>query len=268
MFESIRMKTIVVLSAGVMSGIGCADEIPTTPRDRANLNDALHSSTPLAEVRIGEEVFARLAERIEDYGGHYFDDQGNMHVFLTGGSLEERERSELAAALEKRHTRAQNNVLMRSRLLAAPEIRVERAEFTWTELVSLRSLLNELVLGVKGVAFTDVAESRNRLVVAVTDNAAAERVAVVLRGSAIPTGAITTKLVAAPMLAEACSNPVTINQWCRGVRGGLQIRNQSGGRCTVGFNAKDDQGRIGFVTVRTVPATKEMFNSHSFFNQK
>jgi hypothetical protein len=201
------------------------------------------------EDRPGEAHLAQFAKRIPGYGGHYFDESGNPHVYLVDRSHAGLARSALTPAIAE--YRDSYDARFRSRLARQPSVIVEAGRFTWGQLASWRERLNARVLGIQGVVFTDLDETKNRLTVGISKMGSHNAIVTAIARAAIPAEAVTIELVPALRELQAgCTGP-SLTSCKRPLAGGLQVAYRDIGDvirgCTLGFNARRG-GVLGFVT--------------------
>lgn len=115
-----------------------------------------------------------------------------------------------------------------------------KVEHSFGELWRWYTPASPSALSAEGTVFTDIDEKANQLVVGVADPSVAKDVSAIFAGSGTPAGVVQVEVIATvddENLTQAHIPHV----------GGLRIRNDNGGGCTLGFNAKR-QGVNGFVT--------------------
>ena len=158
---------------------------------------------------------AALARAIPGFGG-YFLDRGVPTIYLKEG----RERATAERVLG----------------LGSGELRVRRGDYDFVELSGWFDRMSKEALALPGVAFVDLDESSNRVLVGVEQgasgvaaNASASVVATAAR-IGVPSAAVVVRPV------EPIRQLLTLRQRTRPVRGGFQI-NFPGFLCTLGFNA-------------------------------
>lgn len=191
-----------------------------------------HSSTL---ERAHEAEFHRLSKEIEGYGGHFLDEQGNLVVYLVHAAQESRARQLLAPVLNARPLSAR-----KAFLASQGSVIVRKANFTFPQLARWRDLVTHQVLGKEGVVFTDLDETRNRVVIGVSTLRGRMEAAQVLRTYAIPPQAI-AYVEATPVVPE-----LTLQERFHPLRGGFKIASAVRD-CTLGFNAIRD-GEDVFLT--------------------
>jgi hypothetical protein len=216
--KSSALRALAVV--GVVAGVACSDAItPTQPPDVSN------AVVVEAQGLTDAVDLDAMARDIKGFGG-YFLDNGVPTIYLT-------DAGERAAA-------------ERTLGVASSQLRVRRADFEYQALDQWFTSLSREALAVPGVAFVDLDESTNRLLIGVENNAtgpAASAQFGVFAAAArlgIPSTAVAVRQVEPVKLA------VTLRDRVRPVRGGFQI-NFPGFLCTLGFNATSG-GQRSFIT--------------------
>jgi hypothetical protein len=242
--------TLVGVSTAVAVG-ACSDRTtPLAPEMDATLSAANSNANARAfEARPEETHFHRLAGQVPGYGGHHFDEDGNLIVVLTDLGQSQRARAALAPVLrgfqadlpvDKRPERAGGQVIIRE------------GRFSFEQLAPWRDKVSEHLLGTQpGLIFTDLDESGNRVVIGVEADRLAEFRNVLpghVRALGIPAEAVEIVPAVRPVKEQQLTDQI------RPIVGGLHIDmvNQGSflGSCTMGF-------------VATLSGTTVMFtNSH------
>ncbi len=208
-------------AASVLTAVACSDAPgPTGPPPDATAEQQAQSD----EVDLGA-----VARAVPGFGG-YFIDNGVPTVYLTDA----RERGSAERALGG-HVRARG--------IEPSQLRVRQADFEFRQLGQWFDRLSMDALALPGVAFVDLDESSNRLLVGVETGAPAAASAGVLGVAGrlgIPSAAVVVRQV------EPIRHAVTLQDRVRPVRGGFQI-NFPGFLCTLGFNATSG-GTRSFIT--------------------
>jgi hypothetical protein len=204
--------------AGAAAGLACSDaSIPTQP-------PVVSSAIAIEAQGLTDGVdLAAMAREIPGFGGYYLEN-GVPTVFLTDAG--QRAAAERALGV------------------AASQLRVRQASFEYQVLDQWFNRLSMEALAVPGVAFVDLDESTNRLLVGVENTgpsaAAQSGVFAAAARLGIPSSAVAVRSVEPVKLA------VTLRDRVRPVRGGFQI-NFPGFLCTLGFNATSG-GQRSFIT--------------------
>ncbi len=166
-----------------------------------------------------DEEFARLAEAVPGFGGLYLDAEGTTHVYLQDLS-HAREVQDLGERVE-----------------------VHQGDYNFRDLLAWKGAVRDL-LAQRGAVFLDIDEQRNRLLFGVEREALGSfsaELARFLRGARVPSEAVLVEATEPIVPDEQLTDTI------RPVPGGVRIRNQNGGGCTLGFNAIR-AGVRGFVT--------------------
>jgi hypothetical protein len=165
--------------------------------------------------------FLSLTMQVPGFGGYFFDANGDLNVYLTALGSEAAAR---AVFSEVARNRPEPWVHPWSR---QAEILVRRGDFDFLQLSDWRSRMRK-VFGMPGVQFLDIDESRNRVVIGVTEATAEGRVRAVAEDVGVPREGILVEAVAPGHLAT------TLQENVRPVVGGLEV--DSNHVCTLGVN--------------------------------
>jgi hypothetical protein len=183
--------------------------------------------------------FLKMEKELSGFGGMFFDDHETLNVYVV--------HPETSASPLDTTLRASPLV---TRKEAAAAIKVLPGQYAFSTLAHWRDRLLP-ALGFKGVVFLDIDETRNRLVIGVSDPTAIPVVKKYVIASNIPQPAVIFEKTL-PFHTLAIGS--TVNDQFRPVWGGVQIADEQmpvddkyGGTCTLGFNATLD-GKSGFVT--------------------
>jgi hypothetical protein len=214
------LLTVAVLAA-------CDQRNPVEPgiAEVPSTSEAARSPAPL-QVYPHEAEFYRLSQEIDGYGGHFFDEQGNLVVHLIDPAQEGQARQFLEPLFDTRVLSARE-----ATLATRGTIVVRPADFTFPQLALWRDQATDEVLGKEGVELIDLDEVQNRVIIGVSTPRARMEAVQTLSRHAIPADAILY------VDAEPAVFDQSLQQHFRPLRGGFQIQNDYGGDCTLGFNA-------------------------------
>ncbi len=182
-----------------------------------------------------DEEFARLAEEIPGYGGHYLDAEGTTHVHL----------QDLSRAREVKHL--------------GERVEVHQGEYDFRDLFAWKDEVRPL-LDRSGAVYLDIDEQRNRLLFGVEGDALKAFDSVLqdfLRGTRVPPEAVIVEV------GDPFEPQVKLTDKIRPVPMGVQIT-RGGGACTLGVNAVR-LGVKGFVTCSHCTATRSVVEGSVFF---
>jgi hypothetical protein len=207
-----------------------------------------------------------VARLVPGFGGMYFDDQGDLVVYMVedSGALAPGAAQEKRAQLEKAVSQVYGaDFLSRGRgqrsdekpeqvTVRPPTIRVVKADYDVLQLASWRGKVDR-ALGVANVVFTDLDERTNRLKIGIAPEASREQVEAAIKESGVPREAIVIETTQ-PIYPNS-----SLRDKVRPMPGAVQVEADTGvfayKICTMGFNAIR-AGVSGFVT-----------NSHCTTNQ-
>lgn len=136
----------------------------------------------------GEEYLFQIEAEVPGFGGMYYDDEGDLVIFLKDLRL-----SRQAAAAVRRHLPGPGKRGRREGPPAA--IRFRQAEYSFVELNGYWQSLNQVISRIPGVRSTDVDDERNRVVVGVRRAAAAQEIRRALAATSIPEGSVKVQTI-------------------------------------------------------------------------
>ncbi|MBI3951076.1 MAG: hypothetical protein HY314_11560 [Acidobacteria bacterium] len=178
-----------------------------------------------------DDQFASIAKQVPAFGGLFYDEMGQLTMYLVESEPNLQEAVDLAIeAFRKRD----------GRITSADLIRVLPGQYSFLQLKQWHDRLFVPVFSIQGVILTDVDEATNRLRIGVESLEIADQVEEELAQLGIPREAVIIEETE-PIVFMA-----TLRDRVRPLRAGLQI-NFSQFLCTLGFNAVR-QGVNGFVT--------------------
>lgn len=185
--------------------------------------------------------FAELARQVPGFGGYFFDEQGDLNVYLTDPSQEPAARAAVADVASRRPERS-------GRPWSRPAAVVVRlGDYDFLQLDGWRGRLGA-AFTIPGVQFLDTDEAGNRVVVGVTSGEASAAVQGLAGRLGIPREAVVIEVVPPIEPIASLQDPV------RPLVGGLQI-DFGGSQCTLGANVWYTNhaqgipvGTLGFLT--------------------
>lgn len=240
----IPLLTMLVVLAG------CSDENFVAPEEGSDGSAEANGLNAETDPVGLDAQLVRLAEAVPGFGGLFYDDDGNMNVYLNGlgpeaGPSLETRRAEVARALTEvlgadvlsrghaRRTRSTGGGGARS------EVTLLEGQYDLLQLAQWRSDLRS-VLSRSDVVLLDLAEEENRVRVGVAPGTPSAEVRSELASRSIPEAAVLIEEV------EPVAYAFTIQDRIRPAVGATQV--QFGGfLCTLGFNATRG-GTRGFLT--------------------
>lgn len=166
--------------------------------------------------------FVELTRQVPGFGGYFFDQNGDLNVYLTDLRDEPAARAALADVARTRPERSQQP-------WGRPaEIIVRRGNFDFAQLDGWRGRL-AAAASVDGVHLLDTDEAANRIVIGVADEDTRQRVLARIDSLGIPRDAVLVEI------GPAASLIATLRDYVRPLVGGLEI-GLSAGVCTLGVN--------------------------------
>jgi hypothetical protein len=207
-------------AALLLAGLVCAPVFAAAPQPSADAAPSV------------DEQLAGVARDVPGFGGMFFDENGDLAIYLVHPEHKDAATRRLAEVFGTERLRSREPAEGRGadkRKLAAGEVRVLQGQYGFDELEQWRRSAAG-VLNVEGVVFTDVDESRNRIVIGISDPKAKGQARSTLKSLGVPAGAVDFEDIEAPRPLA------TLGDYFGPVLGGLAISN-SGRNCSFGFNA-------------------------------
>lgn len=249
------IRALIVVLTGGAALAACADaSLSESDPTRASGPRTLGAEAADPELRPGEADLAALAREVPGAGGFFFDGHGNLVVLL-------RDRGRAEAA--RRQVLARLRATGRGHHLGGSEPAVVAlpALFDFFELNAARNRITAPVLDIAGVAYVDLDEAANRVVIGVSDPDAQPRVEARLRSLAVPRGMVTISAadeISAPLegsapLPQRAPYETSLNSLTRPFVGGMQIGRRISdpekfSMCTAGFTGHLDDGTRVLIT--------------------
>jgi hypothetical protein len=195
---------------------------------RAIAQEPSDQSSPTTTI---DDLFAEVGTRVPAFGGLFVDDaQDTLYVYMVPGQAGD------AAGLDQ----ALTDVLGEQR---PPQTHLVTlvGQYTFRQLKAWDDRMTPQVLAIPGTVLTDIDDARNRLTIGIENWDLLAAVEIKLAALDIPREAVDIEQMPA---AEA---EQTLQDFHRPLVGGIQIQNNTGGICTLGFIA-DRAGVRGLVT--------------------
>jgi hypothetical protein len=177
----------------------------------------------LTQVASGlDSRLIELARQVPGFGGYFFDENGDLNVYLTDLSQEGSARAAVTEVALKRGERSQQP------WSRPADIVVRHGDFDFAQLHRWHARLNT-ALPKLGVRLIDIDEAQNRIFVGVADEAAKSNILTLVDRLGLPQNAVIVDFVG------EVSRATSINNYVRPLVGGLAIW-QNGNPCTLGVN--------------------------------
>lgn len=239
-------KSMTLALAVAVIASACRDSLgPTADNAAARVTLAEPAKGGLSSVHDGEQLFRNLAVVATSSAGFYYDEHGSLIVRV-------RDSKDDAASISYLRELLQKNVgLNPGAGRFARGIRIERAQYTYSELAGLRDRLSDNLLGtIAGVSMIDLDERANRVAVISSEDvptaaADARRTMALL--------SVNEKMVelrtrrGLPFKPDFAPPSTLQGATTDPLAGGLQIVRNVTSACTLGFVAQRN-GVLGFVT--------------------
>jgi hypothetical protein len=230
-----RLKPLVMV--GLAGFAACADNQPLEPRAENDAAAFDRQNAPGQQRLAGLDAeFAQVAREVPGFGGMFYDEAGNLNVFMTSGHLRAAEAQDIRGRLG-RSMRARGRDVP-----AAHRIVMREGQHDFLQLATYNSRMAP-VLTVPGVVFTDIDETENRLRIGIEAGVSAADVQHALQMLDVPLEVVSLE-VAEPIVPLSGH---TLRDRQEPLGGGLQLVFQRGTgwfACTLGFNViRDAPGR-------------------------
>lgn len=194
-----------------------------------------------------DDQLAQVAEKVPAFGGMYYDDNGDLNVYLTNpkakGLANAALKSVFGRSLELSHpTRSKR--FKGKPTLKVGDFKTRKAKFNIKQLAKWKKSAGN-AFAMKEAVFVDLDEANNRVTVGLSDTNAKQAVSDILTSEGVPLDAVN-------FIEAQPAQPLThsLRSTHRPTKGGIQIQfTNNGGKstCTLGFNAYRGSVR-GFVT--------------------
>lgn len=178
-----------------------------------------------------DERFAELAQQVPGFGGMFYDESGQLSMYLVESEISRQQQAETAVTALLSDD---------ARIASAGKIRIIPGRYDFLQLTEWQSRAQADVLATPGVNLLDLDEANNRLRIGVESEAMLETVEEQLAILGIPREAVNIEVT------EPIQFAATLRDRRRPLVGGLQI-NFGNFLCTLGFIATR-AGTQGMVT--------------------
>jgi hypothetical protein len=225
----IVLSTMLTLAAGE-ARLAVAGPLPSREAGRdvsaASLAARVAARPPGATASV-DDLLSAVAAQVPTFGGMYLS-HGVLQIYLVDTRQAAAAEAAIAAVFGRDRVDVSN-------------ARVLTAKYTFAQLKGWHDRHRLATLAVRGVVMTDIHKSSNRLRVGVATTDVTRAVQTGLANAGIPTDA------AEIVVMQPIAPFDTLLDTHRPLVGGLQIANDGGGGCTLGFLAVL-QGQAGFLT--------------------
>ena len=239
-----KLFIVAVVLAGAVAACSKLDE----PR----------GSLPVVTEIVMDEKLMETAKRLPGFGGMYFDDNGDLNVYLVedvsglrGEKLKVRQSQveQVLTDVFGKELLSQSRVARdqdAAKVATASRARIKliKGDFSVQQLATWRAEADG-VLEVPGIVFTDLDERSNRVKIGIAPGTSREKAQALLKQKGIPAGAVLFEETQ-PVRFHA-----SLRDHVRPMPGGVQIEADTGvfsfKICTMGFNVIR-AGVSGFIT--------------------
>jgi hypothetical protein len=187
------------------------------------------------------DLFSEVAKETPAFGGMFYDEEGNLNIYLL--DIGQRGRAQAAIA-----------AVFGAERIPKDAIRVLPARYSFADLRAWQDQAFSL-FAIPGVLSTGIEHKTNMLRVGVQDLQLSDEVRLALRNLGIPQEAVRIEQTDPSVLQP------TLRQRVRPVKGGLNI---DANNCTLGFNAWH-VGLEGFTTASHCTANMGVVDGESFY---
>lgn len=219
---------VVVVAALVA---GCTEPtLESGAGSRSPSVSAGFAAQPPARPATLDDQFAQLAEEVPGFGGLYMED-GELRAYLADPRVVDAPAANANVRAAVARFLDVNDARGRGRELAAA-MRFSRGEFEFRQLRGFHQRLFARA-GDASITLLDIDERRNRVVVGVENEGAAEGVRAFAASLGIPARALIVEV------RPPVSTLALLSDQIRPVPGGVKIEYAAGAWCTLGVNARD-----------------------------
>jgi hypothetical protein len=225
-----NQKFLTTLAAAATLTWGCRDVSEPSGTARATNDPSMAGSRANRETL--DEEFARMARENPGFGGLFYDKAGVLTAYMKDAADGRRMAGVKLAA----------DAYLRRRGHSPAALQVRPAQYDFQELKRWHDLLSPVVFTHAEVITLDIKEDRNQVVVGALKDGVRGPILRKAAALGVPRGAVAVEKVA-PVRHAA-----TLRDAIRPTVGGIQIRGEGKGNCTLGFNVLTASGINGFVT--------------------
>ena len=181
------------------------------------------SAQPVAsQARDMDSRFVELSKQVPGFGGYFFDDQGDLNVYLTDASHAAAARAAVADVARNRPQRPQRP------WTRATAIVIRHGDYDFAQLDSWHRRVAAAAANA-GVTMIDSDETSNRVIIGIAQESDRPALVAALTTAGVPLGAVTIQIMPPAQFATELSDNV------RPLVGGLRIE-YPGFACTLGVN--------------------------------
>jgi hypothetical protein len=202
----------------------------------------------LAEVRAAsqgrrsrgiEDAILRLEAAVPGIGGFYADTAtGHFTVLVRDGAR----RGPAVHAVQQLLSRIEAGAPGMLPTSARTDVDVRIGDYAFSELVVWQKTLRRVLFNVPEFLSIDADERLNRVQITVSSEAARSKIEDLVSAAGVPLAAVRVEQ-GTPAVALA-----TLSDKVRPTGGGVQIKNNGGERCTLGWNVTTSADESGFLT--------------------
>lgn len=193
---------------GIVALTACRDDLqpaasapPQAPSAQASATGQTHGRGPM---RSAEEHGPRIAQQVPEFGGWFFDENGDLNVWVKNSEVHgDRARASVARV-------AAEVGLIPAR--PGYRIIVRPGRYGWQELSDWRDRMEAVADGIEGIRWVDLDEEINRLAVGVNSGRARAEVRKQSAEVGIPTGALSVQTMEeCSPTTLVCDDPCSVN---------------------------------------------------------
>lgn len=262
---------MVVILSGCTSSLQEVEQPPTELSTQA-----VHNAEDVSWTL--DSQFVEVSRSVPGFGGAFYDEEGNVNVYLVGASEKSNRtavKADIANALvdvfgesvltEIRTDDASNVVhpddsivFDEGYIIAEREIKILQADYDFATLAQWRRQLDDYVFQIPSVISTDIDDANNRILIGVDDEAAIKEIEAIAERLALPSDALTFEVDSVELMTR-------LDDRVRPIVGGLQI-DTNPWTCTLGFNVRRlASSTYGFITNTHCSSTAYGFDGQAFY---
>lgn len=217
-----------------------------------------------------DDKFVKVNEKLAGFGGLYFDDNGDLNIYLTNPNGQGLVKAALNHAfgdneIENMSPRTHRNFKGKP-TLPINKFRIIKAKYNFKQLHDWKKL-SDNVFSIDSVISTDIDDRNNRITIGVTDLSQENLIRDYIDSLGIPQEALTIKQQQQRVNHNHNWSPTTLQGANNTLRGGLYIKGSSGSNCSMGprvIATHNNEEYIGFLTNSHCTTTRGVTDGDTF----
>lgn len=227
-------------------------------------------------IAADEMKFTMIAKEIPGYGGHFFDEEGHLVVYVTDMRHETAAQSIMQQWVNAIYTG------MHDHPVRNPQVHVKKGDYTFKELQKFRDILTFPLFDIEGVIYSSIYFTKNKFRVGIIDEFYRDKVKRFKEEYGVPVDALYIELSKPvelliesvpeykPLTSRSVLSNTTLRDYYRPIKGGLrqQRRDTDGSRynCTISFNADWNDEKTWFTASHCTEWATSVTDGTRFYN--